>query len=117
MAAPRQRRGYQPETDIVQRIRLAVSQDGRVVLWRLKQGAFRGEDGRMRQFGLVPGASDLIGIVRGTGRFIALEVKTATGRTSAEQDQFLALVRTLGGFGAVVRSVEDAIEAVNKACA
>ena len=49
------------------------------------------------------------------GRFLALEVKTETGRVSKEQTMFLALVNKRGGYACVVRSVEDAIAAVDAA--
>ena len=44
-----------------------------------------------------------------------LEVKTAVGRASTEQRQWLELVRRHGGFAAVVRSVEEAHAAIARA--
>lgn len=41
------------------------------------------------------------------GRFFALEVKSATGRATREQQEYLAAVREVGGVGATVRSFED----------
>jgi hypothetical protein len=35
--------------------------------------------------------------------FCAVEVKTGSGRTTAEQDQFLQAVRDAGGIGVVMR--------------
>ena len=97
------------ETDIQQRIRLALGRLPGVVIWRNTGGY----DERARQeYGLRRGASDLIGIC--DGRFFALEVKTATGRPSKEQIQFLKIVRANGGFGAIVRSPEDALAAVGR---
>lgn len=61
---------------------------------------------RMIQAGLAPGSSDLIGIAD-DGRFIALEVKTGSGRPTKEQESFLALVASMGGIAGVVRSVGD----------
>lgn len=61
---------------------------------------------RMVQSGLCVGSADLIGITH-EGQFIALEVKTGTGRPTPAQLSFLAVVRDLGGIGEVVRSVED----------
>lgn len=55
------------------------------------------------------------------GRFIALEVKRpaapgrSRGRTSDDQDQWLALVRRMGGFAAVVSSVDEARAALARA--
>lgn len=81
-----------------------------LVLWRNTAGY----DDRARQrYGLCPGASDLIGIYR--GRFVALEVKRPKGgAVSEEQTMFLALVLERGGIAAVVRSVDEAVEAVTQ---
>lgn len=46
------------------------------------------------------------------GRFTALEVKTPRGRVSDEQKKFIALVNAHGGYACVVRSVDDAVRAV-----
>jgi len=51
----------------------------------------------------------------GTGRFVALEVKTVSGSLSEEQVRWLRLVRGLGGYAVVVRSIEDAMAAVEAA--
>ncbi len=58
-------------------------------------------------FGLAPGSSDLVGIGPG-GVFLALEVKTATGRTSKAQRQFVELVQRYGGRAEIVRSADEA---------
>ena len=100
-----------PETIIQNKIRLAIGSDPNVVLWRLNQGKFEGADGIPRFYGIVPGASDLLGIVQG-GRWTALEVKTAQGRLSEDQALFLRLVNRRGGYAAVVRSVDQAVEHV-----
>lgn len=48
-------------------------------------------------------------------RFVSLEVKTETGKTTQEQDLWLALVRAFGGFACVVRSVDEALAAIERA--
>lgn len=53
-----------------------------------------------------PGISDLIGWTR-TGQFLAVEVKSATGRPTAEQLNFLEAVRLSGGVGTIARSAAD----------
>jgi len=70
--------------------------------------------------GLCTGSSDLIGLVPVTitadmvGRtlavFAAIEVKTATGRVSAEQTAFINHVNAQGGLAGVARSPADAVE-------
>lgn len=51
------------------------------------------------------GVADLLGIYR--GRFLAIEVKSATGALSVHQADFLHDVRVAGGIGIVARSIED----------
>jgi hypothetical protein len=102
------------ERDVQQAIRLALGRLPDVVLWRNSTGVARPND-RVVRYGLCVGSSDLIGLLAPSGRFLALEVKTAAGRTSLEQDQFLALVRRRGGFACVVRSVAEALAAIDRA--
>ena len=99
------------ERQIQQAIRLAV-QGPDLVLWRNNVGHGVLSDGRHIDYGLAVGSADLVGIC--AGRFFALEVKSPTGRVSDDQMTWLALVRSKGGFAAVVRSVEDALAAVER---
>jgi len=105
------------EHEIQQRIRLACGR-GTVRLWRNNTGALVDQQGRFVRFGLCKGSSDLIGlrsleimpelVGQRLAQFVALEVKTAQGVLSQEQQAFLRLVQQLGGVGAVCRSVEEA---------
>ena len=95
------------EAQIQHDIRLALAKTPGLVLWRNHVGAAM-IDGRKQSFGLCPGSADLIGCWRGT--FVALEVKTPSGRVSPAQARFLSLVRSLGGIAAIVRSVDEALE-------
>lgn len=106
------------ESEIQHDIRLALGADARVLLWRNNTGVAKHKDGASVRYGLCVGSSDLIGIVTmpdGTGRFLAFEVKTQRGGLTTEQTLFLQLVRKRGGFAAVVRSVEEATQAVARA--
>ena len=67
------------------------------------------------RYGLAKGSSDLIGILKPSGRLVSLEVKTESGRVSPEQELWLAMIRRFGGFAAVVRSVDDALAALDRA--
>lgn len=102
------------ERDVVAAVRLAIGRLPDVVLWRNSTGVTR-VDGRVLRFGLCVGSADLIGILAPRGRLVALEIKSAEGRASREQEQFLALVRCMGGFGAIVRSVDEALAAIERA--
>lgn len=68
--------------------------------------------------GLCTGSSDLIGWIerpitqadvgKTIAQFVAVEVKTTTGRPTLEQSNFLASVCRAGGLGYVVRSDAEA---------
>jgi len=49
------------------------------------------------------------------GRFIALEVKTQKGKTTPLQNVAIRKIRSSGGFAFVVRSVEEAKNAIDSA--
>lgn len=77
-------------------------------------------DARRVAFGLCKGSSDLIGwrtrtitladVGRDIAQFVALEIKTARGKPTAEQLNFIRAVNQAGGLGAIVRSPEEARE-------
>ena len=125
----------EPESALQSKIRQALAHEPGLVLWRNNSGVADYNGTRVR-YGLVVGASDLIGMLTmecwvrapghdgapvtvidrlACGRFIALEVKTARGKVSKEQSMFLALVQRMGGFAAVVRSVDEARAAIARA--
>ena len=72
--------------------------------------------------GLCKGSSDLIGwrsitigpehVGQRLAVFTALEVKSATGRPSAEQQAFIATVIRFGGLASIVRSTAEALAAL-----
>jgi len=114
----------QPETKIQNAIMLALSDAGCTV-WRVDTaGAWVGRiihqdgqqvtltDARMIQAGLCKGGSDIIGIAP-NGRFIAIEVKTKTGRATQQQTDFIEAVRNAGGISGICRSVADALQLID----
>lgn len=121
------------ESDIQRLVQLAASGRGWTT-WRNNTGqAWAGDaqhlaDGsvlirnpRPLHAGLCKGSSDLIGLrpaiiapemVGATvAQFVAIEIKTARGRVSPEQQQFLEFVRSKGGLAIVARSANDLISA------
>jgi hypothetical protein len=108
------------ETDLQQRIRLAVGLLPDVRLWRNNSGKLPDpRTGRWVQFGVAsPGGSDLIGyrtvtitpdmVGQKIAVFTALEIKTATGRATPEQRRFIDHIRGAGGISAIVRTTADA---------
>lgn len=78
------------------------------VLFRANVGSGRTFDGRYFETGLPKGFSDLFGFRLSDGRAVFIEVKTAAGRVSAEQKNFIGKMRGYGALAGVARSVEDA---------
>jgi hypothetical protein len=108
------------ETDLQQRVRLALGLLPDVRLWRNNSGKLPDpRTGRWVQFGVAsPGGSDLIGyrsititpdmVGQRVAVFTAIEVKTATGRATPAQRNFIDHIRKAGGIAGIVRSVGDA---------
>ena len=82
----------------------------RAVSQALRPGDVVIRQGRPLHAGLCVGSSDLIGYrqVDGFAQFVALEVKSATGRATKEQVQFLDHIQAAGGLAGIARSVDDA---------
>lgn len=94
------------EADVQDRIRLALGSVPDLVLWRNNCGVAE-RAGRVIRFGVGgKGGADLIGIYR--GKFLAVEIKSNTGRQSPDQKLFEQLVLRKQGVYVVLRSVEDA---------
>ena len=124
------------ELEIQSRIRLALGQRPDLRLFRnVSTHCYTGRpvsqagglltlaDAHPIRAGLFVGSSDLIGwrtktinVLNPDGTikptrvavFASVEVKTPRGKTSPEQDTWLAAVHNAGGIQGVVRSVEDA---------
>lgn len=108
------------ETEIQQRIRLAVGTLPGLRLWRNNSGKLPDpRTGRWVQFGVAsPGGSDLIGyksititpemVGQKVAVFAAIEIKTPTGRATPAQKHFIDHIRAAGGIAAIVRSVAEA---------
>lgn len=100
------------EHSIQNAIRLRLSELGFCV-FRANVGRFQTKDGRWFDTGLPRGFSDLFAVK--DGRIYFLEVKTETGKPSAEQLNFIAVMRDRYGCVAeIVRSVDDAVRAVGE---
>lgn len=66
---------------------------------------------RLKREGLTPGAPDLL-VMRNDGWFASLEVKSDTGRLSADQTEWSDWLTAGNGSQAVVRSLDEAVEAL-----
>lgn len=113
------------ESDIQNAIMIALSDAGCTVwrnnvgigwqgrMSRTRMGSVLLDDPRPLHAGLCVGSSDIIGITA-DGRFLAIEVKTKTGRVSDEQQRFIDAVRRKGGVAGVARSVADALKLLSQ---
>lgn len=117
------------EADIMRRLmKLATNLGSRVFrnntaqAWvgdvrRNKDGSITIRNPRPLHAGLCVGSSDLIGFTPiivtqdmvgdRLAVFTAVEVKTATGRPTAEQRQFLSVVQAAGGYAGIARNDDD----------
>jgi len=76
-------------------------------VFRCQAGSPKLADGT-RFNGLPKGFSDIMAVFP-SGRVGFIEVKSAKGKTSPEQDEFLARMRDLGALAGVAHSVEEAM--------
>lgn len=110
-----------PETDLQQRIRLALGTLAELRIFRNQVGSLPDpKTGRPVQFGLARGSADLIGwrtvtvtpdmVGQRLAVFTSIEVKTPRGRLTPEQHNWLLAVQAAGGIAGVARSVADALQ-------
>jgi hypothetical protein len=106
-AAPTQRPGAS-ESQVLSAV-LALLRRHPAVAWaeRMQVGAYE-TDERYIRYGFV-GLSDIVGQMKGTGAFLAVEVKREHGgRVSPAQQAFIDRVRAHGGVSGIVRSADEA---------
>lgn len=112
------------ETDLQQRIRLALGTHPELRIFRNQVGSLPDpRTGRLVQFGLARGSADLIGwrtlvitpemVGQRVAVFTSLEIKTPTGRLAPAQRHWLHAVEGAGGIAGVARSVGDALQIVS----
>jgi len=96
-----------PESKLMHLIMAALSDKGCFVL-RTNSGVYYDSQGNRITIGF-KGLSDLVGF-RPDGKFFALEIKTPTGRPSAEQLKFIDFCHRKGIPAGIARSVEEALQ-------
>jgi hypothetical protein len=99
------------ESQLVRDILLAFGAIPGIRLFRNNVGRLQDRKGHWVQYGLCVGSSDIIGWH--SGRFVALEVKSATGSLTKEQAAFIEAVRRDNGIAACVRSVDEVATALS----
>lgn len=98
------------EHRIQNEIRLALADT--CVMFRINVGKGYTPDGRYFDTGVPRGFSDLFGVRKADGRAVFIEVKTAKGRPTDQQKNFLETMRKNGAIAGVCRSSEEAIQLV-----
>lgn len=110
------------ETKLMRLIMVALTQADCIVWRNETSGAYVGKvihkdarivtlaNAQLMTFGLCVGSSDIVGIHKPTGRFLAVEVKTPTGKPTKEQLNFIEQVRAANGIAGIARSVKEALE-------
>ncbi len=93
-------------------ILIALGRDPRCKVWRNNSGALPDARGRAIRFGLA-GSADILGLLRPSGRFLAIEVKAQNGRQSEAQRNFQRMITESGGVYILARSVQDALNAIS----
>lgn len=106
---PRMRDGNaeaREQAAIVQFVRTVASE---VIIFSVPNGGLRSksEAARLKWTGVLAGVLDLV-ILLPNARCALWEIKTRSGRLSADQDAFIARLEKLGHSWAVVRSIDDA---------
>lgn len=92
-------------------IRLALADS--CYLFRMNVGTGYTQDGRYFSTGVPKGFSDLFGFRKSDGRAVFIEVKTKTGRVSADQLRFIEKMNADGAIAGVCRTAQDAVKLIN----
>jgi hypothetical protein len=82
--------------------------------WMRNNSGVADQHGRTVRYGCGGnGCADYLGVLRSSGRFVAMEIKSTNGRVSDDQTRFLARVRRSGGIAFVARCLQDALDALH----
>lgn len=112
------------ESLIMKEIQIEASVDG-VMLFRNNVGGYKTDAGHYVHFGVGgKGGSDLIGVTsvtvtpdmvgRKMGVMTAIEVKSASGRATEQQEKFISAMRKTGAIAGVARSPSDLREIIKR---
>jgi hypothetical protein len=102
------------ETQLMLNIRDALLATGKVMLWRNNVGSARvkstdNSKPRWLTYGLGTGSPDLVGMLKGSGRFAAWEVKMPGEEPTTEQLCWHKAARDAGALVIVSHSVDEAL--------
>jgi hypothetical protein len=98
------------ESDLQRAILARISIIPGCFFWRQNVGAAQ-LGNRYVAFG-IRGQADISGLIEPHGRRVEIEVKSATGRQSADQAEFQKRIESNGGLYILARTVDEAVDAV-----
>ena len=107
-----------PHAALVAGIRKRLGREPGLALYLNTKGRLKnigGQHAYVAEPALGVGTSDLVGMLAPHGRWFCLEAKTGEAELTVEQKMFRALMLRLGGFFAVVRTVDDSVSALERA--
>ena len=100
------------EHKIMNEIRLALSPYCKI--FRINVGSGVTYDGRHFDTGVPKGFSDLFGVRIKDGKAVFIEVKTAKGRPSEQQKNFIKIMQKSNAIAGICRSVDEALELIKE---
>ena len=98
------------ETDIQRDILAWLAAQG-ILAWRMGMGGLKTGTGTFRK-NPAKGLPDILGILKPSGRLLAIEVKTAKGKPSLDQLRWLDDFAKAGALAILARSVDDVMHAL-----
>ena len=98
------------ETVLQNKMRVALADIA--VTFRINVGTFKAGD-RFISTGVPKGFSDLFGFRRSDGRAFFIEVKTAKGKPTKSQLNFIKRMQECGAIAGIARTIDEARELVN----
>lgn len=106
------------EADIQRLVQRNLGSQKGIRLFRNQTGQYKLADGRVIRSGLVKGSADLIGwkevvithemVGTKVAVFASVEIKTAKGKLSPEQQNWYEKVKQAGGIACIIRNAEEA---------
>ncbi len=110
------------ESEIVAKIRIALGKRTDCIVFRNSVGGYKTKEGHTVKYGLMKSSSDLVAVVKPSGRWCVLEVKRPGWKLprnehEREQEAFIQMIRNAGGWGDFVTSPEEANRVIDEAIA
>lgn len=99
----------QKEADILRECLFWLKLHG-AFCWRQNQGAISGEhNGKRRflRFTSMEGVSDILGVLKPSGRLLAVECKRPGKHPTVEQAAFLEMIRQFGGVAFCAHGIDE----------